>query len=142
MWREVLNVEKEDMEMKVVNVEFVENEMVEMNVLQIGSNWGWSEVESEDESEDDGDERGVGYAKIFNITTFPHPNHFTPLHPLLNRSKPIVLTPFHSLTPSHSLTPFHSLFHSLITFHYNSITSRYNSITFHYLLFIDIIYHI
>jgi hypothetical protein len=31
-------VEKEDMEMKVVNVEFVENEMVEMNVVQIGLN--------------------------------------------------------------------------------------------------------
>jgi hypothetical protein len=31
-------VEKEDMEMKVVNVDFVENEMVELNVVQIGSN--------------------------------------------------------------------------------------------------------
>lgn len=31
-------MEKEDMEMKVVNVEFVENEMVELNVIQIGSN--------------------------------------------------------------------------------------------------------
>jgi hypothetical protein len=31
-------VEKEDMEMKVVNVEFVENEMVELNVVQIRSN--------------------------------------------------------------------------------------------------------
>jgi hypothetical protein len=31
-------VEKEDMEMKVVNVEFVENEMVEMDVVQIGLN--------------------------------------------------------------------------------------------------------
>jgi hypothetical protein len=31
-------VEKEDMEMKVVNVEFVENEMVELNVVQIGLN--------------------------------------------------------------------------------------------------------
>jgi hypothetical protein len=29
-------VEKEDMEMKVVNVEFVENEMVELDVVQIG----------------------------------------------------------------------------------------------------------
>ena len=34
----VLNVEKEDMEMKVVNVDFVENEMVELNVVQIGLN--------------------------------------------------------------------------------------------------------
>jgi hypothetical protein len=31
-------VEKEYVEMKVVNVEFVENEMVELNVVQIGSN--------------------------------------------------------------------------------------------------------
>jgi hypothetical protein len=31
-------VEKEDIEMKVVNVEFVENEMVELDVVQIGSN--------------------------------------------------------------------------------------------------------
>ena len=31
-------MEKEDMEMKVVNVEFVENEMVELDVAQIGLN--------------------------------------------------------------------------------------------------------
>jgi hypothetical protein len=31
-------VEKEDMEMKVVNVDFVENEMVELDVVQIGLN--------------------------------------------------------------------------------------------------------
>ena len=31
-------MEKEDMEMKVVNVEFVENEMVGLNVVQIGLN--------------------------------------------------------------------------------------------------------
>lgn len=31
-------MEKEDMEMKVVNVDFVENEMVELDVVQIGSN--------------------------------------------------------------------------------------------------------
>ena len=34
----VVNVEKEDMEMKVVNVDFVENEMVELDVVQIGLN--------------------------------------------------------------------------------------------------------
>ena len=33
-----MNVEKEGMEMKVVNVDFVENEMVELDVVQIGSN--------------------------------------------------------------------------------------------------------
>ena len=31
-------MEKEDMEMKVVNVDFVENEMVEFDVVQIGLN--------------------------------------------------------------------------------------------------------
>jgi hypothetical protein len=31
-------VEKEDMEMKVVNVDFVENEMVELDVVQIELN--------------------------------------------------------------------------------------------------------
>jgi hypothetical protein len=31
-------VEKEYVEMKVVNVDFVENEMVELDVVQIGSN--------------------------------------------------------------------------------------------------------
>jgi hypothetical protein len=31
-------VEKEDTEMKVVNVDFVENEMVELDVVQIGLN--------------------------------------------------------------------------------------------------------
>lgn len=31
-------MEKEDMEMKVVNVDFVENKMVELDVVQIGLN--------------------------------------------------------------------------------------------------------
>ena len=31
-------MEKEDMEMNVVNVDFVENEMVELDVVQIGLN--------------------------------------------------------------------------------------------------------
>jgi hypothetical protein len=31
-------VKKEDIEMKVVNVDFVENEMVELDVVQIGLN--------------------------------------------------------------------------------------------------------
>nr|UWI11410.1 MAG: hypothetical protein [Bacteriophage sp.] len=31
-------MEKEDVEMKVVNVDFVENEMVELDVVQIGLN--------------------------------------------------------------------------------------------------------
>ena len=31
-------MEKEDVEMKVVNVDFVENEMMELDVVQIGLN--------------------------------------------------------------------------------------------------------
>ena len=51
-------------EMKVVNVDFVENEMVELNVVQIGLNWGWSG----DRDDCDGIECGIacgdGHAKI------------------------------------------------------------------------------
>ena len=110
-----MNVEKEDMEMKVVNVDFVENEMVEMNVVQIGSNWGWIEVECEDESDcgsvECGNEYGDGHAK----GTSPSP------HPLPNQSKPIVLTPSHSL--SFPFIPFSYIF---ITFSYIFITISYN----------------
>lgn len=66
--------------MKVVNVEFVENEMVELNVAQIGSNWGWIEVEGGDEND---------YKKIDYITNNSNPLPPTP-HPLPNQSKPIV----------------------------------------------------
>ena len=60
--------------MKVDIVEFVENEMVEMNVAQIGLNWGWIEVECGDENDygDDecGDECGDECAKKIKITAF------------------------------------------------------------------------
>lgn len=46
--------------MKVVNVEFVENEMVELDVAQIGLNWGWIEVECGDESDYERDGCGDG----------------------------------------------------------------------------------
>ena len=89
-----MNVEKEDVEMKVVNVDFVENEMVEMDVVQIGLNWGWIEVECGDESDYDGDVCGdgcgAGYAKKFNIAAIPLPPLHPPLHPIPNQSKPIV----------------------------------------------------
>lgn len=96
MWREVLNVEKEDMDMKVVNVEFVENEMVEMDVAQIGLNWGWSGDESDYESGYSGDERGDecgdGHAKISDITNLPPNPLYPPNNTPNNQSKPIVLT--------------------------------------------------
>ena len=87
--------------MKVGIVEFVENEMVEMDVVQIGLNWGWIEVECGDESDCDGDECGNecgdGYAKKNSLTAIL-PN---PLHPinntLNNQSKPIVQSLFPNL---------------------------------------------
>lgn len=80
------------MEMKVVNVEFVENEMVEMDVVQIGQ----IEVECGDESEfgdvECGDGCGDGHAKETRPAGIP----LTPLHPPNNtpnnQSKPIVPT--------------------------------------------------
>ena len=58
-----MNVEKEDVEMKVDIVEFVENEMVELDVAQIGLNWGWSGDESEFGDVECGDGCGDGYAE-------------------------------------------------------------------------------
>ena len=80
--------------MKVVNVDFVENEMVELDVVQIGLNWGWIEVECGDESDCDGDgcgdTCGDGYAKIINFAILPLPSLPPPLTTLPNQSKPIV----------------------------------------------------
>lgn len=83
-------MEKEYVEMKVDIVEFVENEMVELDVVQIGLNWGWGGVESEFGSGECGDECGDGDAK----GTSPAAILPNPLHPsnntLPNQSKPIV----------------------------------------------------
>lgn len=86
------------MEMKVDIVEFVENEMVELNVVQIGQ----IEVDGEDEngygSGECGDGCGDGHAKRTNPAAFLSP----PLHPINttpnNQSKPIVPTPSYSLS--------------------------------------------
>lgn len=81
------------MEMKVVNVDFVENEMVELDVVQIGQ----IEVESEDEC-------GDGHAKETSpaaLETSPAALLPNPLHPPNNtpnnQSKPIVPIPSLSL---------------------------------------------
>ena len=74
------------MEMKVVNVDFVENEMVEMDVVQIGLNWGWSGDESEFGSIECGNKYGDTHAKNTSLAAIPIPN----------QSKPIVPTPSHS----------------------------------------------
>ena len=80
--------------MKVVNVEFVENEMVELDVVQIGLNWGWIEVECGDESEfgssECGDECGDGHAEGTSPAAIPLPPLPPSPHPLPNQSKPIV----------------------------------------------------
>lgn len=76
--------------MKVVNVDFVENEMVKLDVVQIGQ----IEVDSGDESEFGvdgcGDECRDGHAEGTSPAAFPHPNPLHPLHPIPNQSKPIV----------------------------------------------------
>ena len=91
-----MNVEKEDMEMKVDIVEFVENEMVELDVVQIGLNWGWIEVECGDESDCDGDgcgdKCGDGDAERISPTNPPPPPLHPPPNTLPNQSKPIVPT--------------------------------------------------
>ena len=80
--------------MKVVNVDFVENEMVELDVAQIGSNWGWDEVEYGYESDYDGDECGIecgdGHAEKNNIPPIPLPPLPPSPHPIPNQSNPIV----------------------------------------------------
>lgn len=91
--------------MKVDIVELVENEMVDLNVAEIGSNWGWREVGDEYDSDygDDygdvecGDACGDDYAKIINITIFFHLPLHPILHPILNRPNPLVLAPYLSL---------------------------------------------
>lgn len=83
--------------MKVVNVDFVENEMVELNVVQIGQ----IEVECGDEngygSCECEDEGGDGHAKGTRVAGIPFNTKLPSLHPLPNQSKPIVPTPSLSL---------------------------------------------
>lgn len=79
--------------MNVVNVDFVENEMVELNVVQIGLNWGWGGIWCDYDGDGCGDECGDGHAeKTIPAAILPNPLH-TPLHTPNNQSKPIVLTP-------------------------------------------------
>lgn len=76
--------------MKVVNVDFVENEMVELNVVQIGQ----IEVECGDENgkcgDECGDECGDGDAEGTSPAAIPFPSLPPSLHPIPNQSKPIV----------------------------------------------------
>lgn len=80
--------------MKVDIVELVENEMVELDVAQIGSNWGYSGVESEDDGEfgsgECGDGCGDGHAKKTNLAGYLPTTKLPSPHPLPNQSKPTV----------------------------------------------------
>ena len=97
-------MEKEYVEMKVVNVDFVENEMMELDVVQIGSNWGWSGDENDYGGDECGDKCGDGHAEKTKLAAIlPNPL-YPPNNTPNNQSKPIVSTP--------SLSP--------ITFHYDS----------------------
>lgn len=82
--------------MKVDIVEFVENEMVELDVVQIGQ----IEVESGDEGDCDGDrcgdKGGDGHAEGTSPAGIPFNTKLPSLNPLPNQSKLIVLT--HSLS--------------------------------------------
>lgn len=108
-WREVLNVEKEDVEMKVVYVELVENEMVDLNVPHIGSNWGW----------------GKNTSKFTTIK--PRITHtILPILP-----KPIVSIPSFSYNFSLYFSSRYTSIPSFsYTFSFSSITSRYTSVFF------------
>ena len=76
----------------------LENEMAELNVVQIGSNWGECGDENGYGSGECGDECGDGHAKGTRAAALPPP----PLHPINNtpnnQSKPIVPTPSYSLS--------------------------------------------
>lgn len=83
--------------MKVDIVEFVENEMVELNVVQIGQ----IEVDGEDEngygSGECGNECGDGHAEKTSPAGILSPPLNPSPHPITNQSKPIVPTPSLSL---------------------------------------------
>lgn len=83
--------------MKVVNVDFVENEMVEMDVVQIGLNWVECGDESDCGSGECGNESGNGDAEGTSPAGIPLPLLPPSPHPIPNQSKPIVPTPSLSL---------------------------------------------
>ena len=68
--------------------------MVELDVAQIGSNWGWGEDESEFDSDERGDACGAANVKKIKITAIlPNPLH-PPNNTPNNQSKPIVKSLF------------------------------------------------
>lgn len=84
--------------MKVNIVEFVENEMVKLNVVQIGQIEVECGIEGGYGSGECGDEGGDGHAEGTSPAALLSP----PLHPINNtpnnQSKPIVPTPSYSLS--------------------------------------------
>lgn len=78
--------------MKVVNVDFVENEMVELDVVQIGQIEVDSGIGCDCDSDCDSGECGDGHAEETSPAGILHPPLHPPPHPLPNQSKPIVPT--------------------------------------------------
>ena len=83
--------------MKVGIVEFVENEMVELDVVQIGQIEVDGGVGCDCGSGECGIECGDDDAKRISPAAIPPPPLHPPLHPLPNQSKPIASTPSLSL---------------------------------------------
>lgn len=83
--------------MKVVNVDFVENEMVELDVIQIGQIDVECGIEGGYGSGECGNEGGDGHAKGTSPADIPLPLPHPSPHPIPNQSKPIVPTPSLSL---------------------------------------------
>ena len=79
--------------MKVDIVEFVENEMVELDVVQIGQIEVECGIEGGYGSGECGDEGGDGHAKGTSPAGIPLPLPHPSPHPIPNQSKPIVPTP-------------------------------------------------
>ena len=136
------------MEMKVVNVDFVENEMVELDVVQIGLNWGWIEVESGDGYDCDGngcgDKCGDDDAEKIKLAGIPFNTKLTSLYPLPNQSKPIVPLFVHSRSFSFIIIISYILIiisYIFIIISYIIIIISYISITFSY-TFITISYNL
>nr|UVX62332.1 MAG: hypothetical protein [Bacteriophage sp.] len=76
----------------------MENEMVELDVVQIGQ----IEVEYGDENEfgsgECGDKGRDGHAEETRVAGIPFNTKLPSLHPIPNQSKPIVPTPSYSLS--------------------------------------------
>ena len=79
--------------MKVDIVEFVENEMVELDVVQIGQIEVDGGIGCDCGSGECGDKCGDGHAEETRLAGIPFNTKLPSLHPIPNQSKPIVPLP-------------------------------------------------